>query len=149
MRSYYYKVDQATTLSSSHSFPVLAFLEDGPDVETVSAVHRAGPSLPAAWLGQILGVFGKTLDNDACSSGAVSPVASSRKPLQTRLLNHLRPLGRHSNIELTLSRLNATFYQVNLMANVEAGINELIQILIRENILNRDDEDAIKHKMMY
>ena len=61
----------------------------------------------------------------------------------------MRPLGRHSNIELTLSTLNATFYQVNLMANVEAGINELIQILIRENILNRDDEDAIKHKMMY
>ena len=35
------------------------------------------------------------------------------------------------------------------MVNVEAGLNELIQILIREEILNRDDEDAIKHKMMY
>ena len=48
-----------------------------------------------------------------------------------------------------LSRLSVDFIQVNLMVNVEAGLNELIQILIREEILNRDDEDAIKHKMMY
>ncbi len=48
-----------------------------------------------------------------------------------------------------LSRLNADSYPVNLLANVEAGLNELIQILIRENILTRDDEDTIKHKMLY
>ena len=35
-------MDQAKTLSSSHSFPVLAFLEDGPEAETVPVFHRAG-----------------------------------------------------------------------------------------------------------
>ena len=34
------------------------------------------------------------------------------------------------------------------MADVEAGLNELVEILIRKKVLNRTDQHNIKHKIL-